>query len=182
MSIQDAVTHGITLHVSEIAVNFRMFLIQILLREIRVSGIIFRYEIRLDLIIRFLTVLFVCITGLSLSIALVIKFITNLFAKILIIRLIAIFTLYIGAEFFRKFFLKFAHRAYSLLSSLEGTDQVLFRNLIHLTLNHHDILFRSTDHDIHIRLCHFLDSRINDILAINPAHPDLRDRTFDRNI
>jgi hypothetical protein len=70
-----------------------------------------------------------------------IELVMNLLAQVLVVDLIIIFAFLVGTEFLGQFLLQQTHRLDSLVSSLQGTDQVLLRNFLHLAFHHHDVVF-----------------------------------------
>ena len=61
----------------------------------------------------------------------------------------------------------------SLVSCLESAKQILLAHLIHLTFYHHDVVVGSTDHKVHVSLFHLLESRVDDIFAIDANNTNL---------
>ncbi len=59
------------------------------------------------------------------------------------------------------------------MCSLQSTYKILFRNLIHLAFNHHDVVLSGTNHKVHIGFFHLFEGWIDDILTINASHTNL---------
>ncbi len=146
------------------------------------SSSISLFEVSLDLSEGILTLMFIHSSSLCDSVALVVGFLFNLLAQFVIVNLMAIFTFHVSAKLLHQFLLQFAHRFDSISSSLQCTEEILFRNLFHLTFDHHDIVFCGTYHDIHISLFKLFESRINHIFPVNAGNTYFRNRAFKRNI
>ena len=93
-----------------------------------------------------------------------------------------VLALHVLTELLAQFGLQFAHRLDGVHSSLEGTQQILLADLLHLTFHHHDVLGRGTDHDVHVGLLHLLKGRINHILTVDTCNADFRNRALERYI
>ena len=111
-----------------------------------------------------------------------IALLVHLLAEGLVIYLVIILALHVLAQLLRKLSLEFAHGLDGIHRSLEGTQQILLADLLHLTLYHHDVLSRSTNHDVHIGLLHLLEGRINHILTVDTCNADFRNRALERYI
>ena len=100
--------------------------------------------------------------------------------ELLVIDLVAIFHDWL-ANSLHEFLLYETVNLDGIVSSLECAKQILLAHLIHLTLDHHDVLVGSTNHKVHVGLFHLLESRVDDIFAIDANHANLRDWTLERN-
>ena len=82
----------------------------------------------------------------------------------------AVFALHVGAEFLCKLLLEQAHRADGILGHLEGLEQVLLGYFVHLAFHHHDVVFRSTNHDVHVGVLHLFECRVYNVLAVDAGY------------
>ena len=179
--VEDATAHSVALYVVIVAVCKSILLFQLVLGEVSVCGSITLLEVFND----FLEGLCTCVLLESLLcnvISWLVAFLLNLLAEFLVVNLVAVFALDIFAKFLSKFRLQLAHRTDGVLSSLQCSEQVLLRNLFHLAFHHHDVLCRRAYHNIHVGLFHLLESRINNVFAIDACYTNFTDRTFERNI
>ena len=69
-----------------------------------------------------------------------------------------------------------------IVSGLHGTQQVRLGNLLHLTLNHHDVVIGCGNHYIHIGLLKLLECGVNHVLTVDTGYADLRNRTLERYV
>ena len=69
-----------------------------------------------------------------------------------------------------------------LVRELDCAEHDLLRDLLHLTLDHQDVVDRTAYHDIEIGLLHLRESGVDDVLAADACHAYLRDRTSERNV
>ena len=67
----------------------------------------------------------------------------------------------------------------SIVSELDGVHHFLFRNFFHLTFYHNHRVHRGADHHIHFQICNLSRGRVDDVLAVNATHTNLRDRTVE---
>lgn len=61
----------------------------------------------------------------------------------------------------------------AFLRGLESLYKVVLLHLAHLALNHHEVVLRAADHDVEVSVLHLLESRVDDILAVNASHAAL---------
>ena len=106
----------------------------------------------------------------------------HLLAQGLVVHLVVVLALHVLAQFLREFGLQFAHRLDGVHGGLQGSQQVLLADLLHLTFHHHDVLGRGTDHDVHVGLLHLLEGGINHILAVDTGHAHLADGALEGNV
>ena len=111
-----------------------------------------------------------------------VQFFIHTCAEVLVVNLVVVLALHVLTELLAQLLLEFAHGLDGIHSGLEGTQQILLRHLFHLTFHHHDVLSRSTNHDVHVGLLHLLEGRIDYILAIDTSHAHLRDGALEGNI
>ena len=121
-------------------------------------------------------------TCLGYCVCLVVAHFLHLSTKFFVVYFVAIFTLNGRANFFGKFHLCLALYLDSIVSHLQCIEQVLFAYFVHFALNHHDIIIRSTYHQVHISLFKFTEGWVNYEFAIDACHTHFTDRTIERNI
>ena len=140
------------------------------------------YEVCFYFIVNFLTMFLIVVATLCLCVASIVCFFLNLLAKFFIVYFIAIFALNICTKFFCKFFLNFAHWFNSIVCSFQSINKILLRHFVHFAFYHHNIIFGSTNHYVHISFFHLFEGWIYDIFSINSCNTNFRDRIFDRYI
>ena len=121
-------------------------------------------------------------TCLSNGVCLVVAHFLNLGTQFFVIHFVAIFALNGRANFFSKFHLSLALNLDCFVSSLQCFQQVAFANFVHFALNHHDIVIRSTYHQIHVSLFKFTEGWVNNEFAIDACHTHFTDRTIKWNV
>lgn len=137
------------------------------------SCVVSLLEVREDLVESLLARLLIVVARLCDSIALVVGLLAELLAEFLVVHLVAVLALNVCAKFLREFCLKLAHRLDSCHSSLQCANHVLLRHFLHFALYHHDVLGRSTYHDIHVGILHLLEGRVDNVLAIDACYTHL---------
>ncbi len=115
-------------------------------------------------------------------VCLVVALLAHLLLEVIVVHLVAVLALGVGAEFLHQFILQCTHRLDSLVSSLEGIEEVNLLYFLHLTLYHHDVLSRSTYHEVHVGVSHLSLCWVDNILAVDASYANLRDRALERNI
>ena len=106
----------------------------------------------------------------------------DLLAQLLVVDLVAVFALHVLAEFLGEFLLQAAHGLDGFVGYLQGLEQILLADLLHLAFHHHDVLFGGTDHDVHVGVLHLLEGGIYDVLAIQTDDAHLGDGTFEGDV
>ena len=173
--IEDHVAHRLLLHVIvEILVDQDSLLLELLLRE---AG----SELGLQ-VVEELLALVLHRTARSDGVSLVVELRDDRLTQLLIVRLVAVLALYILTQLLRELDLYGAVLLDLLVSELDGTEHNLLRHLLHLTLNHEDIVDRTADHDIQVALLHLREARVDLILAVLANYANLRDRATERNV
>ena len=179
--IEDATTHSIAHYVIIVAGSLSVLLLQVFLREIGMSCVILLKEISQNLVESILTSMLLQSLVVDI-VSWLVKLRLNLLTEFLIVDLVVVLTLHVSTLLLSQLILELAHRLDSLGSHLEGTNEILLRNFLHLTFYHHDIVLGSTNHDIHVSLFHLLECRVDNILTIDTSHTNLRDVVLERNI
>ena len=137
--IEDATTHSVTLYIVVVAIHHGIFLFQLILSQVSMLSSILLLEVSQNLL-----------KGLSTSVLLqsllgyvvcgLIQLLVHTLTQLLVVDLVVVLALYILAELLAQLSLQFAHGLDSVHSSLQGTEQILLRNFLHLTFYHHDVL------------------------------------------
>ena len=70
----------------------------------------------------------------------------------------------------------------SFMSKFNSVEHFFLGNLVHLALNHHDILVGCSNHNIQIGSCQLALGRVNHKLPIHTSYTYLGNRTVERNI
>ena len=179
--VQDATAHSVALYIVVVAVHHSVLLFQLVLSQVGMLSSILLLEVGQNLL-----------EGLSTGVLLegllghvvggLIELLVHLLAQCLVVHLVVILALHVLAQLLRELGLQLTHGLDGSHSSLQRTEQILLTDFLHLTFYHHDVLSRSTYHDVHIGLLHLLEGRINHILAIDASHANLRDRTLEGDI
>lgn len=68
------------------------------------------------------------------------------------------------------------------MSDLESFEQCAFGHFVHFAFYHHDVLFRSTYHDVHVSVLELFVGRVNYVFAIDASYANLRDWAFEGNV
>ena len=157
-----------------------MFLIQIIRRQVRMGSVILLQEIRDDLVESILAGML--LQRLLVNVIHLLVKSLDLPAQFLVVGFVAIFTLYVSAQFLGQFHLQLAHGLDSLSGHFQRGNEILLGNLFHLSFHHHDVFGSGTYHDIHVCLFHLLESGIHHVLSIDTSNADLRNGAFERYI
>ena len=88
----------------------------------------------------------------------------------------------IGAELVHKFLLYTAVSLDLLVGELDGLEHIVLADLIHLTLNHHDVLLGGSDHKFEVGVLHLGEARVDYELTVHPAHAHLGNRAAERKV
>ncbi len=181
--IEDATAHGVALHVVIILINQGLV---VLLADLAVFSNLVLSEIFL------LEVLYDLLESLGAGLLLeslthyvvggLIALLANQFAQGLIVNFMAIFALHVLAQFLREGNLHLAHRLDGLHGTLQRTEQILLRDFLHLAFHHHDVLSRSTYHEVHIGFLHLLEGGVDDILTVDAGYANLRNGALEGDI
>ena len=180
--IKYTTAHSVALHIIVIAVNHAVLLFQLFLAEVGVSGCIGLLESIADGCESIFASVFVAIALFGNLVALVVAFLTDLLAQLVVVHLMAVFTLHICAQLLLEFLLHLAHRLDGVMSGFQRSKQVLLAHFFHLAFNHHDVFLCGTHHQVHVSLFQLLEGRIDDKLTIDSCHADFRDRALERYI
>ena len=111
-----------------------------------------------------------------------IELVVHALAQSLVVDLVVVLALHVGAQLLGKLGLELAHRLDGGHGSFQSAEQILLAHLVHLALYHHNVLSRSTNHDVHVGVLHLLEGGVDDILSVNACYAHLGDRTLEGNI
>ena len=174
--IEHEVAQGFPLLVSEIAADHQRLFRLLFLGQ--AEG----FDARLlDVFEAVLTLVF-RLGGLGQRIAFVVAEIVNLLFDIFVFFITRILPLDILAEFLVEFFLDAAHGLDRFVSGLDRIQHDLFRDLVHFTLDHHDVLLRGGDNQVEVGLLHFGKIRIDLECPVDPGDPDFGNRSEERKV
>ena len=116
------------------------------------------------------------------GVCLVVKLADDRLAQLLVVHLVAVGALDVLAELLRKFDLYGAVLLDLLVGELDGPEHDLLRNLLHLTLDHQDVVDRTADHDVQVALGHLREIGVDGVLAVAADDADLGDRASERDV
>ena len=173
--VEDHVAHGLLLHVVvEIFVNQRRLLDQLLFRETggelglqRIEGI-------------FALVLHRTAGGDGVS--LVVKLPNDGLTQLFVIHFVAIGPFHVLAQLLRKFDLYGTVFLNLFVRELDSSEHHLLGHLLHLALDHQNIVDGTADHDVQIGVLHLREGRVDDVLTADTGHTHLRNRTAERDV
>ena len=115
-------------------------------------------------------------------VCLLIACLADSFAQFVVVHLVAVLALHVLAELFAQFLLEAAHRLDGLVGCLEGCEKVALLHFLHLAFHHHDVLFGSAYHEIHVGILELLEGWVDNKLSVNACHANLRNGAFEWNI
>ena len=116
------------------------------------------------------------------GVSLVIELLDDRLAKLFVVDLVAVGALHVLAQLLRKLDLYGAVLLDLLVRELDGAEHDLFRNLLHLALDHQDIVDRTSDHDVEVYLLHVRVVGVDDVLTVDAGYADLRDGAAERDV
>ena len=179
--VEDATAHSVALHVVVVAVHEGVLLLQLSGVHVGVSSSVALLEVLADLLEGFGACVLLqrllrhVVGGL-------VALLVHLLAQLLVVDLVAVFALDVLAEFLGEFLLQAAHGLDGFVGYLQGLEQILLADLLHLAFHHHDVLFCGTDHDVHVGILHLLEGGIHDVLAVQTNDAHLGDGTFEGDV
>ena len=174
--VEDKIPQSLSLFVTEISVDHHLLGILLLFGQTkRLDALLLDgLESVLSLVLR--------PRGLGESVALVVGEIVDLLLEILVLLVVRIVSLDILAELLVELFLDAAVLLDLLVGELDGLRHNILGNLLHLTLDHHDVLLGGGDHKLKVGLFHLAEVRVDLELSVDPCHTYLRDRPEERNV
>ena len=93
--------------------------------------------------------------------------------QFVVVHLVAVLTLHVLTQFLLQFLLEAAHGLDGFVGGLEGSEEVGLLHFLHLAFHHHDVLFGSAYHEVHVGLSKLLECRVDDKLAVDAGHANL---------
>ena len=106
----------------------------------------------------------------------------NCLAQILVLLVVRIFSLDLLAALCVELYLNAALPLDFLVGKLDGAEHHVLGNLVHLALDHHDVLLGGCDHKFEVSLLHLGEVRVDLVFAVDSCHPDLGDRAEERKV
>ena len=179
--VQDAATHSVLLHIVIVTVDKRVLLFKFFGSHIGMSLGVSGLEVLADSLESLSTCLLLEALLRNVVCLLIACFLDS-FAKFVVVYLVAVLALHVLAKLFAELLLEAAHGLDGLVSGLEGSEEVGLLHFLHLAFHHHDVLFGSSDHEVHVGLLELLEGGIDDELAVDTSHANLRDRSFEGDI
>ena len=182
--VKDATAHGIAFHVVVVAVHHGLILVLRNLRSL-VNFLMLSKEFLLEVLQQLLESLGALLLLKSLLgdvVGGLVELLVHLLTQGLVVHLVVILTLHVLAQFLGELGLQLTHGLDGGHGSLQGTNHVLLAHFLHLAFHHHDVLSRSTNHDVHVGLFHLVEGRVNDILTVNTGHAHLTDGALEGDI
>ncbi len=173
--VQDHVAHGFLLGVMVVAVHHGGLRLLVLLgqgsEELGLDGL----EAVLALVLGS--------GALGELVALVVAELMDSRAKglvLLVVRVVAL--VHVGAELVHELLLHAAVLLDLLVGELDGLEHVVLGHLVHLTLDHHDVLLGGGDHEVQVGALVVLETGVDHELAVDAGDADLGDRTAERQV
>ena len=170
--VEDAAAHGVAQHVVPITACLSVLLLKVFLGEVGVGGVVLLDEVG-DYLVESVVALLLRQSLVDSVVSGLVKLVVDLLAQVLVVHLVVVLALHVGAKFLCELVLEFAHWHDGLLRGLESLHKVVLLHLAHLALNHHEVVLRAADHDVEVSVLHLLESRVDDILAVNASHAAL---------
>ena len=118
----------------------------------------------------------------SLSISAFVREVVNSLLQLIVIHLMAILTFRLFAVLFHHLFDSLALRLDSIMSGFDCLQHHRFRNLFHLALNHHDVVIRSSHHQLEVCSFALFKCRVNHHLAIYACYTHFAHGCLERYI
>ena len=173
--VEDHVAHGLLLHVVvEIFVDQRRLLDQLFFR---IAGCELGFE-RVELV--FALVLHRAARGDG--VGLVVKLSDDRLTQFFVVDLVAVGAFHVLAQLLRQLDLYGAVLLDLLVRELDGAEHHLFRNLLHLALDHQDVVDRTADHDVQVAFGHLRIGGVDGVFAVAAYDADLRDGAAEGNV
>jgi len=120
--------------------------------------------------------------GLGESVALVVGEVVDLLPEILVLLVVRVVSLDILAKLLVELFLDAAVLLDLLVGELDGLKHDLLGNLLHLTFDHHDVLFRCGHHKLKVGFLGLAERRVDLELSVDPCDTYLGNRPEERKV
>ena len=115
-------------------------------------------------------------------VALLIALALDLRTKVFVVHFVAVFALHILTEFLGEFLLDLTHGLDGGMSHLQGFEERAFGHFVHFAFHHHDVLFGSRNHKIHVGTLELFEGGVDHKFSVDASHAHFRDRTIKRNV
>ena len=173
--VKDAAAHGLFLHVMVVTLDERCLFVTLFFGK--------RFNIFVtDGIEAVLTPVLVGATGLGYCICLVIALVVDVLAEVFVVDFVAVFALGERAYFLGQFHLGLALHLDGFVSGLESFKQLGLGYLVHLALDHHDVVIGGTNHQLDVGAFYFVKCRVNDEFAVNASYAHFADRAVEGDV
>lgn len=116
------------------------------------------------------------------GVSLVVALVMNVLAEFVVVDLVAVCTFFLFAGFFHKLELGHAVLLDFGVSHFECLEKFGFRNLVHLTLDHHDVVVGGADHKFDVSLFDLFESRVDHPLAVDACNANFGNRSVERYV
>ena len=116
------------------------------------------------------------------GICLVVALVMDILAELVVVDLVAVLTFHFLASLFHQLDLGEAMFLDFRMGYLEGFEKLSLRNLVHLTLDHHDVVVGGTDHQLDVGILDLLESRVDHPFAVHAGHAHLGDGAVERYV
>ena len=116
------------------------------------------------------------------GVSLVVKLPNDGLTQLFVIHLVAIGPFHVLAQLLRKLDLYGTMFLDLFVSELDSSEHHLLGHLLHLALDHQNIVDGTADHDVQIGVLHLREGRVDDVLTADTGHTHLRNRTAERDV
>ena len=179
--VEDATTHRVFFYIVIVAIDECVLFSEFIFGELGVSRSVSHLKFFANSFESVETfVLFEC--RLRDVVALLVAVVLHLCAEVFIVHLVAVFALHVLTQFLREFLLDLAHRFDSSVRHFERFEESAFGHFVHFTFHHHDVLFGSSDHEIHVCAFELFESGVDDKFSVDASYANFRDGTVERNV
>ena len=179
--VEDAAAHGVALHVVIVAVHHGVLLFELVFGELCVLGCVLLLEVGEQ----FLEGVGAVLLGQSLLgdvVGWLIELFVHALAQFLVVHLVVVFALDVLTELLGELCLQLAHGLDGCHGRLQCTDHILLGHLLHLAFDHHNVVGRCADHDVHVGFFHLLECGVDDIFATDTGDTHFGDGALEGNI
>ena len=106
----------------------------------------------------------------------------NCLLQLLIVHLMAVLTFSLFAISLHHLVDRQTLRFDRLVRSLDSLQHNRLRHLFHLAFDHHDVVIRSSHHQLEVSVLALLEGRVDNHLAVHTRYTYFADRSLERNI
>ncbi len=181
--VEHAAAHGLLLHIVIVAFHHGYALVlavllKLLLGHLGEGGDIFLAD-GVELLVAPMLVGSSCARY---GVGLVIAFGPDIGSELVVVDLVAVLALGFLAGLFHQLELRGTVFLDFFVSDLEGLEKLSFRNFVHLTLDHHDVVIGGADHKLDVGFLDLLECGVDDPFAVDACHADLGDRAVEGHV